>query len=573
MSGFSKEETIGRDLVKDFISDDFKQAVTQVLSEACQGRNTANFSFQFIAKDGKSFSMLLNAGARNDVAGNIIGVIAVGHNLTQYNVARGMDVTRAEELAGMIDQANAPILGVNARGIITIWNKKAAALSGYTKQDTFGKNLVDNFIIDSYKERVQAVISSAILGTNTSNYEVPLVTKDGRHLDLVLNAAPRRDLCGEIVGVVCIGQDVTFLRRATKEFGLYLWHIDDIEANVSSMSQDAQKSIQVIAELFYGQCHGESARVEDTWNYLKGFLHEAEEFDVIEMFEVESSTQWFRLVGQRCESGVKGYLLDVTQEHAAQLKSKQAEHYLRIISQATFDFVLSVDSKYLVISAEWGGSEDSDRPQNGDHLTDWLYIEDDLSCREMISQAMLVGSSSREVMFRRGESMTQAHCLCVIEPDDPGNMIMAVQIQVTHLPDTPIKKTPTGLLRAALERRDAQAQKGQRRCRTLASVSEDLEVTSPRPLSPRSEGGLVLRGLSGNYKASSCSSDEGQRHFGKSSKSSDPGRNPSSAASESEYLADWRQFRQWRMDAMSNLPTLDSRHSQQSAVSSAVSAD
>ena len=107
----------------------------------------------------------------------------------------------------------APILGVNAIATITIWNQKAALLSGYTKEDTFGKNLVNDFIIDSFKEKVQTVLSSAIAGTATSNYEVPLVTKDGQILDLVLNAAPRQDLSGDITGVVCIGQDVTFLKR------------------------------------------------------------------------------------------------------------------------------------------------------------------------------------------------------------------------------------------------------------------------------------------------------------------------------------------------------------------------
>merc|ERR550532_333670 len=122
-------------------------------------------------------------------------------------------MARAEELANILDSANAPILGVNTEGVITIWNQKAATLSGFTKVDTFGKCLVDDFIGDLYKENVRRVLLDACKGSATSNYEVPLVTKDGRHIDLVLNAAPRRDLHGDIVGVVCIGQDVTFLKR------------------------------------------------------------------------------------------------------------------------------------------------------------------------------------------------------------------------------------------------------------------------------------------------------------------------------------------------------------------------
>jgi len=459
MSGFAKVDVIGKNLVKHFITENFKQSVAQVLSEACQGRNTANFSFPFIAKDGESFSMLLNAGARYDTAGNIIGVIAVGHNLTQYNVTRGIDVSKSEELAGIIDSANAPILGVNTEGVITIWNEKAVLLTGYTKQDTFGKVLVHDFIIDSYKEKVQSVLTKAIEGISTSNYEVPLVTKDGRHIDLVLNAAPRRDLYGGIAGVVCIGQDVTFLRRVTKEFSLYLWHIDDMEAPLRSMSPDAQKSVTSVAEWTSGHDVGEE-QMNKTCDWLRSFLKNHDDVDAIEMFERDAKTIWCRIVGQKShDGGCKGYLLDVTHEHAAQLKSKQAEHYLRIISRATFDFVLHVDSKSLVVSAEWGGSEDSDRPKDGDNLREWLLVDDDMKYRTMLSSAMLMGSSTQSVMFRRGASTVPAECLCVIDPDDPGLMIIAVKIKVAQTPaaqaaESVQKMTAKSLQKAHLERRD-----------------------------------------------------------------------------------------------------------------------
>jgi len=387
---------------------------------------------------------------------------------------------------------------------------------------------------------------------------------------------------------------VTFLRRATKEFGLYLWHIDDMVSSLESMSQDAQKSVAVIAELIHGdECVKEDAEIyNSTCHWLREFLTETTEFDRIEMYEFDRGTAWYRIVGQRNEEGCKGYVLDVTQEHAAQLKSRQAEHYLRIISQATFDFVLSVDSKYLVVTAEWGGSEDSDRPQNGDHLADWLHIENDLSCNEMISQAMLSGSSGRDVMFRRGESMAPARCLCIIEPEDPGSMIMAVQIQVKHSQEVGYKnsgkRNNIGLLRAALERRDGALISTQRRTRTLASVSEDLEdmartvmgpVTSESILNSSSRLGTSPRSLDKPFRqkpknrnggSSASSASDVLRSYGK--------KYASSASSDgtqllgSDAFHEWRHFRHWRVDAHSRLPTLDSRASAQSS-QSAMSTD
>ena len=51
-------------------------------------------------------------------------------------------------------------------------------------------------------------------GKDTSLYEFPLSTKSGDWLDILLNANPRRDAMGQIIGVVGVGQDITEKRRA-----------------------------------------------------------------------------------------------------------------------------------------------------------------------------------------------------------------------------------------------------------------------------------------------------------------------------------------------------------------------
>ena len=59
---------------------------------------------------------------------------------------------------------------------------------------------------------VAKVIQDALRGVQTSNYEFPLFSKTGGRIEVLLNATTRRDVEGNIVGVVGVGQDITKAR-------------------------------------------------------------------------------------------------------------------------------------------------------------------------------------------------------------------------------------------------------------------------------------------------------------------------------------------------------------------------
>ncbi|MCH9013658.1 MAG: PAS domain S-box protein [Proteobacteria bacterium] len=120
----------------------------------------------------------------------------------------------AEDLAQLIDTANAPIFGTDMEGRVTEWNQTAARITGYAKTEVLDHDLVEALIPEPYQASVRAVLDNALQGKDTANYEFPLYTKAGKRVDLLLNATARRDTEGNIVGVVGIGQDITELKRA-----------------------------------------------------------------------------------------------------------------------------------------------------------------------------------------------------------------------------------------------------------------------------------------------------------------------------------------------------------------------
>jgi PAS domain-containing protein len=130
------------DPLQDFITQEYQESVKEVLDNALKGCETANFEFPLYTKDRRRVDVLLNATTRRDVDGKVIGVIGVGQDITERKQVEVEKTRVAQELQTFIDTANAPIFGIDARGLINEWNNKAAAITGFSRLEVLGKNLV-----------------------------------------------------------------------------------------------------------------------------------------------------------------------------------------------------------------------------------------------------------------------------------------------------------------------------------------------------------------------------------------------------------------------------------------------
>ena len=91
--------------------------------------------------------MLLNATTRRDVSGNVVGVLGVGQDITERKQVEVEKTRVAQELQTFIDTANAPIFGIDAHGLVNEWNNKAAAITGFSREEVLGKDLVQVYVV------------------------------------------------------------------------------------------------------------------------------------------------------------------------------------------------------------------------------------------------------------------------------------------------------------------------------------------------------------------------------------------------------------------------------------------
>ncbi len=124
----------------------------------------------------------------------------------------GQDITahlaQENEYPKLINNAYAPIFGVNTQGRVNVWNKCAWKIVGCTLEKVMGQNLVEECITKAYKYAVSTMLEKALKGEETPNFEFPLITKHSVQIEVLLNVTMRRDEQGNIIGVVGIGQDI-----------------------------------------------------------------------------------------------------------------------------------------------------------------------------------------------------------------------------------------------------------------------------------------------------------------------------------------------------------------------------
>lgn len=175
----------------------------------------ATLEAQCVGADGKEVYFEIRCTKIHDKHGQVINFFVEARDLTPQKIFEKKITIVAREYQNMIENANAVIIGIDARGYITEWNDMACQATGYSKNEAYAQRLSGLLTPEaqaSFSDAIQDVLSGDVL----TNHEMTVRAKDERRLTLLINATPRTSTSNEVVGVLLIGQDISELSAYRK---------------------------------------------------------------------------------------------------------------------------------------------------------------------------------------------------------------------------------------------------------------------------------------------------------------------------------------------------------------------
>lgn len=114
--GFKDTDAWKKPLIEAFVPEGKRESMQYVQKEALLGKGTSNYELEMIADSGETRHLLVTAAVRRCPDSGVCGVIYIAHDITEALKQDRAVEAMANELRQLIDNANAPIFGINSDG-------------------------------------------------------------------------------------------------------------------------------------------------------------------------------------------------------------------------------------------------------------------------------------------------------------------------------------------------------------------------------------------------------------------------------------------------------------------------
>ena len=143
------------------------------------------------------------------------------------------------DLNQLVAGAGDAIIVCDARGAISLWNRAAERIFGFTEADALGQSL-DLIIPPRQRQRhwdgYQKTVETAVTKYGADLLRVPALHQDGRTLSIAFTVSMLQAADGKVTGIVAIVRDET--ARFTEERNLRK-RLSEVEAQLAACNTSA----------------------------------------------------------------------------------------------------------------------------------------------------------------------------------------------------------------------------------------------------------------------------------------------------------------------------------------------
>ncbi len=215
ISGYKLEEVQGRDWFSTFLPERDRQHLRELFSNAVGGIQTRGNVNPIVTKSGEQLYIEWYDKTLKDDAGNIVGLLSIGLDITDRKRAVEQLQEERNLLRTVIDHIPDRVYVKDRDSRFIACNKAALEFESIeSESDVIGKTDFDLFepaMAQEYFNEEQKVMRT---GQSIINQEGYCTDKTGKTYYLLTMKAPLRDSHGSVIGLLGIHQDITERRLA-----------------------------------------------------------------------------------------------------------------------------------------------------------------------------------------------------------------------------------------------------------------------------------------------------------------------------------------------------------------------
>jgi PAS domain S-box-containing protein len=212
--GYGAAEAIGQSVVM-LIPHGKNEEFARLLEDVKRGESVINHDTDRIRKDGERIHVSLTLSPVRDAAGKVVGVSAIGCDITEQKRAEAALRRSREEFKDLFDNAPVGFHELDAEGRLTRVNNMELQILGYTAGELLGQ-----FVWKlSATEELSRRATFAKLGGEPpppQGFERTLRRKDGSTVPVLIHDRILRRADGAIIGIHSTIEDITVRKQAEK---------------------------------------------------------------------------------------------------------------------------------------------------------------------------------------------------------------------------------------------------------------------------------------------------------------------------------------------------------------------
>lgn len=199
----------------DLIPDAHKDIVRAALQKARTRKEQSLLESEYRDKKGyvSYFETIYSPFEGSDNRGDLVCVLF--REITGEKVFQKRMTQLVQEYTGMVENANAVIFSIDSRQYLTDWNSECGRITSFSKNEALTQQL-QRFIDPACWGEFQLFLDLVFHGTPGSNFELHFRTKTNEIVNVLINATPKINAEGRVIGVLFVGHDVTELSEYRK---------------------------------------------------------------------------------------------------------------------------------------------------------------------------------------------------------------------------------------------------------------------------------------------------------------------------------------------------------------------